>query len=51
MRYYFKKVDLGISGKGIMIYEQGEVQNPKLILMDYEVEELNKEWNRKNEKI
>lgn len=48
MRYYFKKVDLGISGKGLMIYEQGQVQNPKLILMDYEIEELRKQWEKDN---
>ena len=45
MKYIFKKIDLGISGKGLMIFEFSEIQKPIIVLLENDIEKLNKEWD------
>jgi len=45
--YIFKKIDLGISGKGLMIYRAGEVQEPILVLLESDVDNLLEQWKKR----
>lgn len=37
------------SEKFLLIFESGQIKKPIIILKDYDVRALNKEWNEKNE--
>ena len=41
----FKKVTDELKNKCIIVYQWGKISRPILILNEYQIEELNKEWN------
>ena len=47
MTIYFSKIKDMLDEEHILVFKQGEFQNPMIILSKNDIEKLNEEWKRK----